>query len=162
MFDNMSDNTLIIITIFFLLSLLGAFILFRFLESAAIIKSKKYQAGGAIAGFIIIFVALGAYYLEVEKSKSECNKILVHYKELCDQSQETYINGTITPPTQKNVKIVLAVKEADPDSSGKFRLGAPCINIGEGETKLYVITEDSYSPLGIYSKDDLTPRYMQP
>lgn len=46
---------LLVIVIFFFLSLIGAYVLFKFLESSAIIKNKKYQAGGAIAGIYSYF-----------------------------------------------------------------------------------------------------------
>lgn len=42
-------------------------ILFKFFKSSAIVKNKKYQAGGAIAGFIIIFVVRYASYDNIAK-----------------------------------------------------------------------------------------------
>ncbi len=48
------------VAVIFILSLAGAFVLFKFLKSSALIKSPSYQAGGALAGFLLIYGAL--YY----------------------------------------------------------------------------------------------------
>lgn len=49
---------LVVVTVIFILSLTGAFVLFKFLKSSALIKKAGYQAGGAIAGFLLIYGAL--------------------------------------------------------------------------------------------------------
>jgi hypothetical protein len=60
---------LIVVTVIFTLSIIAALILFKVLKSTAIVKKAGYQAGGALAGFIIIFSTL--YY----SYESLCNKI---------------------------------------------------------------------------------------
>ena len=50
--------SLIVIVVLFLLSLAAAVILFAFFKSTAVVQGTRYQAGGAIAGFIIVFVLL--------------------------------------------------------------------------------------------------------
>ncbi len=47
-----------IVAVFFLLSLVGAYVLFKILESSAVVKRPGYQAGGALAGFLLIFGTL--------------------------------------------------------------------------------------------------------
>jgi len=54
------QETLIVLIIVALLSLLAAIVLFKVLKSTALIKKAGYQAGGALAGFIIIYSTL--YY----------------------------------------------------------------------------------------------------
>lgn len=46
------------VTVIFVLSLGGAIVLFKFLKSSAIIKKTGYQAGGALAGFLLIYGTL--------------------------------------------------------------------------------------------------------
>lgn len=58
-----------ILTLIFSLSLIAAIVLFKVLKSTAIIKKAGYQAGGALAGFIIIYSTL--YY----SYSSLCKKI---------------------------------------------------------------------------------------
>jgi hypothetical protein len=48
-------SPLVILVAVFTLSLFATFILFRFLKSTATVIKAKWRAGGAIAGFIIIF-----------------------------------------------------------------------------------------------------------
>ncbi len=50
----------LLIIIYFVLSLIGAFVLFKLLKSTAVIKKAGYQAGGALAGFLLIYSTL--YY----------------------------------------------------------------------------------------------------
>ena len=57
------SNPLLVIVVIFILSLVGAFVLFKLLKSTAIIKKAKYQAGGALAGFLLIYGTLyGSFY----------------------------------------------------------------------------------------------------
>ena len=46
--NSLNSNLFIIVSIFFL-SLVGAVVLFKFFENTAMVKSKQFQAGGAIA-----------------------------------------------------------------------------------------------------------------
>ncbi len=128
---------LLVIVIFFFLSLIGAYVLFKFLESSAIIKNKKYQAGGAMAGFILIFgILFGAYY------KLEANKV-------------QQIEGTIIPYTQFT-KIILAVKQTDPDTNGNFRLSANCIDLDRDDVKIFVLSRDGQTVTkNIFKKEDM-------
>jgi hypothetical protein len=60
---------LIPLSVMFTLSLVGSVILFRFLKSSATIKKKSYQAGGAIAGFILIYGLLYASFNGMYKNE---------------------------------------------------------------------------------------------
>jgi hypothetical protein len=50
--------TLMVIAALCGLSLLAAFVLFKFLQSTASISKPEYQLGGAAAGFVVILVVL--------------------------------------------------------------------------------------------------------
>lgn len=133
---------MLIIGILFSLSLLGAVILFKFFKSSAIIKNKQYQAGGAIAGFIIIFGVLYASYDNIEKRKY--NELKTEHEQLKNDyhklSETLSIRGKIDPYRGENTRIIIATKEVNPDSFGKFQLQTPCIDIKDGAS-LYIIRE---------------------
>jgi len=131
------DINVLVIATFFSLSLLGAYVLFKFLDSQALIDDKRYKAGGAIAGFILIYGCLFGAYYKLESNKTQ------------------FIEGTITPYT-RFTKVVLAVKQTDPDTSGNFRMSANCIDLDKDDVKVYVFSEDG-RPISknIFNKDDL-------
>lgn len=55
-------QSLIIVTTFFALSLMGAVVLFSYLESYAEVAQPTYKLGGAVAGFFVILVTLATTY----------------------------------------------------------------------------------------------------
>lgn len=60
-------EVLIVVSVMFAISLGGAYILFRFLESQATIQKAGYKAGGALAGFLIILgILFGSYHKLVQ------------------------------------------------------------------------------------------------
>ena len=61
------NSTVAVVAAVFALSLLGAVVLFHFFKSSALIKQKTYQAGGAVAGFIVIYGLLFASYHQIER-----------------------------------------------------------------------------------------------
>lgn len=62
---------LIPLSVIFTFSLVGSIVLFRFLKSSATIKKRTYQAGGAIAGFILIYGLLYTSFNSWYKSEIE-------------------------------------------------------------------------------------------
>ena len=79
------NQPLVVVTLVFLLSLLGAFVLFRLLKSTAVVTRPGSQAGGALAGFLLIFPTLyGGYYqllrLELELAEAEAQAWTVEGK----------------------------------------------------------------------------------
>ncbi len=147
------SSTLFVISTIFVLSLLGAVVLFKFFESRAIVKTKKYQAGGAIAGFIILYSILYISYANIEKTGNV--EMLRELKILRAKVEPKFISGAIEP-YQENTKIVLAVKEIDTDSKGKFRLKAPCIDPEIDDVRLFIMTEKGSFDWAIYSEDEMT------
>jgi hypothetical protein len=130
---------LIVVTVIFILSLAGAFILFKFLKSFALIKKVGYQAGGAIAGFLLIYGAL--YYsfdnlLEtVEVWKPKTWAIVGMVKRQNDTKHES-IRIKHIPPRPSTLT----------DESGSFRLENVRVIRGEGWPEIY-FESDGYYPM---------------
>lgn len=142
---------LIVVAIFFILSLLGAVILFKFFKSSALIQGKTYQAGGAIAGFIILYVLLYHSYAKIDDFQGIKNE----NNELKEKYQIQTITGNLKNYNKKYAKIVLAVRETEPDINGKYRLKAPGINPEEDDIRIYVITKDRQDAYYILSKEEM-------
>ncbi len=132
-----------VVSVIFLLSLSGAAVLFKFFESSALVKSRKYKAGGAIAGFIIIYALLyGSFHQIME---SEYYKIIDDYKRLREVHQ---VSGRIVP-TADFSRIVLAAQVVSPDMDGRFSLSARCLGGDEsngGQARIYVIDQRGVFP----------------
>jgi hypothetical protein len=159
------DPILIIVSILFVLSLLGATVLFKFFKSSAIIKNKKYQAGGAIAGFILIFGVLYTTYANIEAKKYEDlvqqNKQLKNKYDLLKTNYDEQMNkklqikGRINPFHSGYTRIILTGNEVNPDSDGKFSLEAPCLDPKDG-AYLYVVREGKSTISKIIFPEDNT------
>ncbi|MEJ2010076.1 MAG: hypothetical protein P8Z30_18295 [Acidobacteriota bacterium] len=131
------------LSIFFLLSLGGAYVLFKLLKSSAVIKTHKYRAGGAVAGFLIIYGMLFGSYYKIAR-------------------QGPTISGTVGPGLH-DVKVVLAVAEEQPDSDGHFKLATPFnLNLKKSNARLYLLTPpgkiftDTGNSVFLYSLPDNT------
>ncbi len=135
-------QTILVVGILFLLSLAGAAILFKYFKSSAIIKEKTYQAGGAIAGFILIYGALYAAYDHLDKRGYEDLKR--RHEQLQEQhrqlSERVAINGKLDPFRGEPTRIIVALQEVNPDSGGRFKLQASCIDRKDGFV-LHVLRE---------------------
>lgn len=125
------DQLVIVLTVslFFLLSLTGAYILFKFLKSSAIVKTHRYRAGGAVGGFLLIYGMLyGSYYQMANQIAEQLAK-----------KQGPTITGTVTPQLEGG-KVVLAVAANQPDSQGHFRLSTPFnLDLKKSGASLYLI-----------------------
>lgn len=103
----MEQTLLIVVSAIFALSLMGAYVLFRFLKSTAIIKKTGYQAGGALAGFLLIFGALYGSYSHLEKSATERQSrpelwtIVGAVKLENDSLDNAEVEVTLLPPSPK-------------------------------------------------------------
>lgn len=125
---------LLVVACLFGLSLFAAVILFKFLQSTALIENKRYRAGGAIAGFIIVYGMLHTSYAQLSgysAQKQELNRLLQFTK-------EATLSGTVTPSTSDTLVLVSAW-EAPTDISGAFSVKTPCMQ-GSDQVKL-VITQ---------------------
>lgn len=62
---------LVAVVVIFCLSLGGAYVLFRTLQATAVLKTVRGQAGGALAGFLMVFGALDGTYLKLLPTAEE-------------------------------------------------------------------------------------------
>jgi len=117
--------TLIPIIVIFCLSLIGSFILFKFLKSSATVKKATYQAGGAIAGFLLIYGLLFSTFKSVYKPSEKWTIIGTVIKE--DASIHDGITVRHLPPSP----------DTTTDNRGTFTLDNVKVISGEGWPELY-------------------------
>lgn len=126
----------IIVGIIFVLSLGGAIVLFRFLKSSAMIRKAGYQAGGALAGFLLIYGTL--YY-------SSAN--------LSDRLNAGELTWTVVGVVQKagarihdgvSIKQIPPTPQAVTDIGGNFRL--PDLRTPKDQLPELQIESDGYLP----------------
>lgn len=88
-----------IIVVFFL-SLMGAYVLFKWLDATAIIKKPTWQAGGSLAGFILIFAMLHTAYVKSAAPPSVETWTVVGNVQLQDRATHDGVEISIHPPQQ--------------------------------------------------------------
>lgn len=158
----MSKNPLVVVPILFALSLLASVILFKFFKSTAVVRSTKYQAGGAIAGFIIVygilhmsFYKISGYEATAEAQKKEIEELNGKVTAYSDYQKARDIEGVVDPYSD-HTKVVLAVTEADLPINKKFRMSAPCIDLSKGTYTLYVLKEGRSYPYEIFPDENIS------
>jgi len=160
----MQVNPIQIVPLLFLLSLVAAFLLFKFLDSKAEIVSKGYKAGGAIAGFIIVYGMLyGSFYKisgaqeKLEEQKNTIEELQSKISERDKFQQVRQFQGTIEPYSE-HTKVVLAVTESDIQDpiNRRFRLSAQCVDLIKGKFSLYVLRAGRVYPYEIFPEDDIS------
>ena len=62
------QNDLLAVAALFACSLVAAVVLFKVLQSTAVIQKKEYQVGGAAAGFLLIYAALYSSYHQLQSA----------------------------------------------------------------------------------------------
>jgi hypothetical protein len=132
----------------FTLSLVSAVVLFKFLQSTALIKNKDYQAGGAVAGFIIVYGMLhwsytqtAGYTQTITAQKQTIDDLNGQLEKLKQFTQEVTLTGTVTPSTQDTL-VQISAWEAPADISGAFSLKAPCLQ--GSDAKLLITQKGQY------------------
>jgi len=157
---------LLVISVLFALSLLAAWVLFKYLQSTAAVNKPGYQIGGAAAGFVIIFGALSLTYMKVDNSKNQdninalksqldsANAELAKGKAcLADQYSEVTFAGTVTPSVQ-DANVVLGVSEVPLQQDGKFAIKVHHVKPSD-LPYIYVIGADSHAPYRqVFATDD--------
>lgn len=97
-------QVLIVISVMFVISLGGAFVLFRILDSQASIQRAGYKAGGALAGFLIILSMLfGSYYKLVQAQDSVGYWTIVGKCQAPHLSRDEMIEVHIIPPAPRDL-----------------------------------------------------------
>lgn len=63
------DHSLIVIVVLFALSVIASLVLFKVLDSFSFIEKKGLKMGGAIVGFIAVFITLRSTYFSLEETE---------------------------------------------------------------------------------------------
>jgi hypothetical protein len=151
-------NPLIIVFVLFSLSLIAAVILFAFFKSTAVIRTPRYQAGGAIAGFVIVFAILQLSFTKVSgyaTQQQTINDLQAKVVEYDKFTRSHDISGSVDPYSEKT-KVAFVVTEADLPVNRRFRLTAPCVDLKKGRSALYIIQEGRSFLYEIFPDDDLS------
>jgi hypothetical protein len=154
------DVSIGIVTVLFTLSLLAAWILFKFLQSTAAITKKEYQVGGAAAGFLIIYGALYYSYSGLAKSALDdsqrqlavCQAAL---KTSRDNDAEVSIKGIVEPPL-RDAQIVFATRILPLPDDGSFRFSARRSDVkSNNPPAIYTINEQEHYYLQLDPDEDV-------
>jgi hypothetical protein len=145
----MAENPLLVLPVLFGLSLLAAIVLFGFFKATAVIKTKSYQAGGAIAGFIIVFLMLSTYFSRLADKQVELYKQTAdHDKAQVDllraRLRNVQLSGTITPISH-DTRIVVVPLDAQGSlaDDGKFDVTTQCAD-QKGTLRAYILTNGRF------------------
>ena len=153
------DVSVGVVTILFTLSLLAAWILFKFLQSTAAITKKEYQMGGAAAGFLIIYGALYYSYSGLAKSALDDSKrqlavCQAALKTSADNDAEIAIKGVVDPAL-RNAQIVFATRIFPLPDDGTFRFSARRSDIkSDNPAAIYIIDEQQHNYLQLDQDED--------
>ncbi|MBZ5726419.1 MAG: hypothetical protein LAP87_15640 [Acidobacteriia bacterium] len=155
------DVSVGVVTILFTLSLVAAWILFKFLQSTATITKKEYQMGGAAAGFLIIYGALYSSYTHLatvarDQSKNDLAVCVTNLQKSKDENSDVSIKGAVDPPP-RNAWVVFATKTVSLPNDGTFRFSARRKDVkSDDPPDIYVITEQEQSHQQLDPGDDLS------
>jgi len=139
----MENLSLLVVCVFFGLSLGGAFVLFKFLDATAQIQNKKFTAGGAIAGFIIIFLLLTNAFSTLLKQTPRVWTIVGKVqKDGCGIHDGVIIK--YLPPSPSTIS----------EKNGKYRMKGVKIYPGEGLPNLHFECEGYFPDETAVSKDN--------
>lgn len=164
MFQLLIDTPpLVAVAAIFGLSLGGAYVLFRTLKAAAVVKTVRGQASGALAGFLMIFGALGGTYLKLVPTADRLQAMIDENARLeariqdlqatleeYERRTETWtLMGTIQregAPSAAGAKVLLLPPRnrelADPH--GQFTLSG--LEVVNGSWPRLQVTDEGYSP----------------
>jgi len=119
-----------VVAILFALSLSGAWVLFKLLQSTASISKKEYQMGGAAAGFLIIYGALNLSYTSIAKA-SACQA----------EEEQVAVKGTVDPALA-DAEVVYATKTVSLTNDGVFHFSARKKDLDNDDPPVIYITTD--------------------
>jgi hypothetical protein len=157
-------ETQYVIGLFFLLSLVGAVVLFRFFKSMAVIQRKTYQAGGAVAGFVIIFSLLFSAYDWLEKRHNrELNDENKKLQEENKNLRDMFPVKEKVDPYNSVVQIFLSVANPRPDfRDGHFSVSVPSFVFEQnrGEVTLLAVVDDDHVLLQCVEKECNEVNYL--
>jgi hypothetical protein len=148
---------LLAVAVCFLLSLGGAWVLFKWLSSTAGITRKDYQVGGAAAGCLLLFSALyGAYYyLEAMQLKATEEQLATCNAQLKTSETQEQIMGTVSPVPKGNATVVLATMSTNLADDGRFVLATKGLDFAKVLPALYVVGQTQHWYKQSFLGDDL-------
>src|ERR1039458_3589843 len=155
------DLNIGVVTILFTLSLLAAWILFKFLQSTAAITKKEYQMGGAAAGFLIIYGALYYSYSGLAKSALDDSKqqlavCQAALKTSGENDAEVGIKGVVDPAL-RDAQIVFATKIFPLPDDGTFRFSVRKKDLtSNNPPAIYIINEQEQNYLQLDQDEDFS------
>lgn len=143
----------LIVIAFFFCSLMASYVLFKLLKSTARVGGNTRQAGGALAGFVIIFAAMEGAYIYISGNELQQARLASTEKNLQNrldkaeadlalknqQLEVKEIAGKIQPNLVET-KVVLAIAATDLDVNGIFRIDGRCLDLAD-DLRLYFIRE---------------------
>ncbi len=141
--------SIVVMLVMFLCSLGGAYVLFRLLKSTATIQKKGYRAGGALAGFLLIYGLLYYSYDRMNKSYEAPSVAVWTIKGTVQKSDAANHKGITVrnvPPTPMAIT----------DARGSFRLEGVRTLGGEDApgVELYIENNGYYPvPLSVNQKN---------
>jgi hypothetical protein len=96
-----------VVTTLAALSLAAAFVLFKGLESTAVFKSQKADLGGAIAGFVVVFMLLRAtYFKDSAESPGEATHArLQELQAALAENEKKRLLQTMSPPPGFRIEV---------------------------------------------------------
>jgi hypothetical protein len=131
-----------IVALCFALSLVGAVVLFKFLKSSALVKNKSYRAGGALAGFVIIYGVLFGSILKIEQLKT--GELSQELDSARKQLEITVVSGAVEPD-KGPLKVRLVFDAQVPDSTeGRFNFNVPRVVLDDPGIAVYAVTDDDH------------------
>ena len=119
------NELLIPLSVIFALSLVGSIVLFRFLKSSAAITKSTYQAGGAIAGFILIYGLLYMSYNSFCKSANPWKPEVWTIRGTVHKEQTALHDGV-------RVNYIPFSPSAETAKNGEFRMEGVQLSPGNG------------------------------
>jgi len=141
---------------------MAAVILFAFFKSTAVIKTPKYQAGGAIAGFMLVYLVLYPSYQKISDDKTQIAQLQdrKHELETLEATHQQFeamhdISGTVSP-YHDQMHVFLAFTKTDVRADKKFRLSAPCVDVRNRPYTLLVFHDGVSYPYVIEHDEDVS------
>ena len=142
-----------IFSLSFIFSLIASVVLFKFLKSSAAINNKSYQAGGALAGFVIVFTTsyftinnwLKTLTVPLTKPATEQVCTMIGNVRFSDELVSDGIKISIQPPSPMTTT----------NSNGDFRIdNIPVTSAFKKENSPAIIIEyQGYLPKTIFLYD---------
>jgi hypothetical protein len=159
---------LVVISVLFGLSLLGAYVLFKILQSTATVTKPEYQLGGAAAGFVVILTIVSVTYVQVDDKKQrddisdlqrKLNALapeLEKGKTCLAETEKDFVYGGTVSPSIEEANVMLVISAVKLQDDGKFQIKVRHVKPTDGPS-LYVIGGSGHTVYKqVFDNDDPT------